>query len=229
MRTWTTKPGTRIIRLNNLRCSCYFIMKDNHAVLVDTSVVAERFIIEKALKKLGIKKPDAVVLTHSHFDHAANAEFFRQKYGCDVVIHENDYEGLMNGCTDLPDGVNQPFKSFTSFINSRNIVLPMQRFTPCERAIPVSYGATLNQYGINAVILSTPGHTDGSISIIVDSEIAIVGDCMVHRFKGKIFPPFAKRPDEVKASWARLVDTGCRIFLPAHGNEAPLDIIKEKL
>lgn len=229
MRTWETKLGTRVIRLNNLRCNCYFIIKDTAAVLVDTSVKAERFIIERAMKKLGLEKPNAVILTHNHFDHVGNAELFRSNYSCDVIIHEADHNGLASGCTDLPDGMSQPFKAFTKYINSREIILPFQRFTPCTEAIPARSGQGLDKYGINAVLLSTPGHTDGSVSIIVDNEIAIVGDCMVHKRRGEIFPPFAKHPDEVSGSWAKLADTGCRLFLPAHGNEIPSELVKARL
>jgi len=227
--TWITKYGTKVIRLNNFRCNCYFIVKENNAILVDTSIRAERSIIEKAMKKVGIDKPVVIVLTHNHFDHAGNVEFFRRKYNCDVIIHEKDYEGLRKGYTDLPDGINQPFKSATRFINSRKIILPFQKFPPCPKAIPVSDGVILKKYGINARILSTPGHTDGSISIIVDEEIALVGDCMVRSVNGEIFPPFAKHPDEVTRSWIKLINTGCRFFLPAHGNENSSEYVRKKM
>lgn len=229
MHTWTTVPGTKVIRLNNFRCSCYFIVKGNNAVLVDTSIRAERSIIERAMKKNGIKKPSAVVLTHNHFDHAGNAEFFRRKYKCDVLIHEKDYEGLRKGYTYLPDGMAQPFRWAVGFVNSRKIILPFQKFPPCPGAVPVSDGVTLEKYGINARIISTPGHTDGSVSIIVDNEIALVGDCMVRSVNGEIFPPFAEHPDEVAGSWIRLVNTGCRLFLPAHGKENSSEHVRKKI
>ena len=155
--------------------------------------------------------------------------FFRRKYNCDVIIHEKDYEGLRKGYTDLPDGINHPFKSATRFINSRKIILPFQKFPPCPKAIPVSDGVILKKYGINARILSTPGHTDGSISIIVDEEIALVGDCMVRSVNGEIFPPFAKHPEEVTRSWIKLINTGCRFFLPAHGNENSSEYVRKKM
>lgn len=229
MHTWETKQGTVIIKPNNIRCNCYFIVKDNNAVLVDTSIKAERAVIERAMKRSGLERPDAIILTHDHFDHAGNAEYFRRRYNCNVIIHENAYKGLTDGYTDLPDGMSQPYRSITGYINSREIILPIQRFTPCKEAIPVSDGATLTEYGINALLLSTPGHTDGSISIIVDGEIAIVGDCMVHKKRGEIFPPFAKHPNEVISSWQKLVNTGCRLFLPAHGKEISAELLKNKL
>lgn len=63
--------------------------------------------------------------------------------------------------------------------------------------------------------IPTPGHTCGSVSLIVDGEIAVVGDAMVGR--RSIFPPFADDVPELVRSWQKLLDTGCGLFLPAHG------------
>jgi glyoxylase-like metal-dependent hydrolase (beta-lactamase superfamily II) len=54
--------------------------------------------------------------------------------------------------------------------------------------------------------------------LVVDDEIAIVGDCMFGVFKSSIFPPVAEDPDEMIRSWGKLLETNCSIFLPSHGS-----------
>jgi glyoxylase-like metal-dependent hydrolase (beta-lactamase superfamily II) len=65
--------------------------------------------------------------------------------------------------------------------------------------------------------MHTPGHTRGSLSIVVDDEIALVGDTMFGVFKGSVFPPYAENAGVMIQSWGKLLDTSCRLFIPSHG------------
>ena len=84
----------------------------------------------------------------------------------------------------------------------------------------------LQDFGFNGYILHTPGHSPGSQSIIVDNEIALVGDAMFGVFPGSIFPPFADNEEELITSWGKLIQTGCRLFLPSHGTADKSDLLK---
>jgi len=77
--------------------------------------------------------------------------------------------------------------------------------------------------GINAYLIHTPGHSAGSMSLIIDNEIAIVGDCMFGVFKSSVFPPFLTSSKDLIDSWGRLIETGCTLFLPSHGKEKTRD------
>jgi hypothetical protein len=72
--------------------------------------------------------------------------------------------------------------------------------------------------GFNGYILNTPGHSIGSMSIIVDDEIAIVGDAIFGVFKKTVFPPFSDDVEQMIKSWRLLLDTNCSVFIPAHGS-----------
>ena len=48
----------------------------------------------------------------------------------------------------------------------------------------------LNEFGIDAYIIHTPGHSPGSLSVVVDDEVALVGDTVFGVFRGSVFPPF---------------------------------------
>ena len=55
------------------------------------------------------------------------------------------------------------------------------------------------------------------MSVVLDDEIALVGDTMVNAGPWSVFPPFADDVGLLLDSWRRLLETGCRIFLPGHG------------
>jgi glyoxylase-like metal-dependent hydrolase (beta-lactamase superfamily II) len=94
---------------------------------------------------------------------------------------------------------------------------PRLRCPPCRPDILVDDELSLADFGFNARIVYTPGHSPGSQSVIVDGEIALVGDAMFGIVPGSAFPPFASDVPLLVDSWGKLLVTGCRLFLPAHG------------
>jgi hydroxyacylglutathione hydrolase len=82
--------------------------------------------------------------------------------------------------------------------------------------------------GLDAYIMHTPGHTSGSVSVIVDDEIALVGDAMFGVFKGSVFPPYAENADEMVRSWGKLLGSHCRIFIPSHGTANNRSLVEKE-
>ncbi len=73
-------------------------------------------------------------------------------------------------------------------------------------------------------INETSGHSEDLRSILIDNEIAIIGDVMFGVFKNSIFPPYADNTIKMIKSWYRLLNTGCNIYLPGHGYEIKRDL-----
>ena len=55
-------------------------------------------------------------------------------------------------------------------------------------------------------------HLKGSMSLILNEDIALVGDAIIHRSK-RIYPPFANDEVQVKNSLQKLLETNCQQFL----------------
>ncbi|WP_028926163.1 N-acyl homoserine lactonase family protein [Pseudonocardia acaciae] len=94
---------------------------------------------------VGLEDIDLVVLSHLHFDHAGNAQMFKNT-GAKLLCHQREkefafgYEGLFNGAHLKTDYEGLPFET----VDGDTEILP---------------GVTL---------IETPGHTTGCMSMQVD-------------------------------------------------------------
>jgi glyoxylase-like metal-dependent hydrolase (beta-lactamase superfamily II) len=80
----------------------------------------------------------------------------------------------------------------------------------------------------NIKVIQTPGHTLASQSLIVDNELAYVGDAMFGVIKNNIFPPFADDVESMIFSWKKLYDTGCQTFYPGHGQKIERALLQKQ-
>jgi hydroxyacylglutathione hydrolase len=71
------------------------------------------------------------------------------------------------------------------------------------------------------------GHTQWSISLIIENEIALVGDTMFGVFPWTAFPPFASDESLMVNSWEKLVETKCKVFIPSHGAANSRDLVEK--
>ena len=91
---------------------------------------------------------------------------------------------------------------------------------------------SLQEFGIDGKIVYTPGHTKGSVSVLLETGEAFVG-CLAHnnlpfRFKPGL-PIYGEDIRKVKDSWRLLIKQGAKMIYPAHGNPFPVDVIKNIL
>lgn len=215
MKTFQTKNGFRVCRLISGRSNVFLVSKENKQILVDSSVQRNFKRIYKRLKKMGISKIDYLILTHSHFDHASNAGRIQTQYSAKVIIHQTEANFLSAGENPIPVGTN----IITSIILRLmgNFFLLKFRYEPCVADILVNSAFQFQNFDSNISLIHTPGHTMGSMCLIIDDEIAIAGDTIFGIFKKSAFPPFAEDTALLFESWGKLLKTNCRCFLPSHG------------
>jgi hydroxyacylglutathione hydrolase len=91
---------------------------------------------------------------------------------------------------------------------------------------------SLAQFGIPGEVLHTPGHTPGSVSILLETGEAFVGDLAMNMFPlrlGPGMPVFAHDLDQVRESWTILLDKGAAVIYPGHGKPFPADVMRRAL
>lgn len=227
MKAWQTKKGTQIMQLLNKSSNVYLIITKDFQVLVDTgktSAYDKLYINLEALSDSTCPLKH-LFLTHSHYDHCQNAAQLKDKYQYKIWLSEKEEGFAKNGFTPLPKGTNL----FSNWISILGQNLPKKNFS-----YPVFFPDVLiKEDGIleseGLKIILSPGHTDGSISIIVDEEIAIVGDALFGIFKNSVMPPFADDKKMMLQSWEKLLNTRAQLFLPGHGKEIERKLLQKEL
>src|SRR5699024_12645360 len=81
--------------LGDLGTNCYILYDSKNALIIDPGGEAEKII--DWLTKTNIE-PQAILLTHAHFDHIGGVDMLRLHYNIDVYLHsvEADWLGDAN-------------------------------------------------------------------------------------------------------------------------------------
>jgi hydroxyacylglutathione hydrolase len=212
--------------------TCY-ILKDQGTVMVDAGNPGCIKSFTKLLAFHNIKPEEILLIipTHGDFDHAGGAKELKAFTGAKIAMHQRDHDNLEQGIFHWPNGVT-PWGKF-----SRAMLLPFVKkigeFTPAKVDLILGDDRlSLKEYGIPGNIVYTPGHTYGSISVILDSGDAFVG-CLAHNrlpfvLKPKL-PIYAMDPELLKVSWAKVIRMGAKTIYPGHGKPFPLEKIVKYL
>ena len=208
--------------------NCYLIQGSQGYILVDTGSLRKGNVFRRKLKRLGISPTDIklIIITHAHYDHVGSLAVIKAMCGCPVAISPEEGNITREGLVVIPPGTN-PVGKLVSFIgnNSKWFL----RFPKCEVEYLISEEFSLNEYGIEGRIVPTPGHTPGSLSVLLDSGEAMVGDLAMNIPTGKIYPVFAEQPREVYISWQKLIAQGVERIYPAHGAAFAIERMENRL
>ena len=218
---WTTKEGHTVQRILGGRSNVYLVSHGDRRMLIDTGRETGRVNLVTALAAVGVESLDTLVLTHTHFDHVENTAYLQKQYGARVVVHAAEAKYLKEGKTPLPAGTFFLTRAIVRLASS--LARETSTYEPCQPDSVVD--DTFNLAIPGCRLLHTPGHSPGSMSVIVGDQIALVGDTIFGVFPHSIFPPFADDIRLMVSSWGSLLETGCRLFLPGHGSADSRELV----
>jgi glyoxylase-like metal-dependent hydrolase (beta-lactamase superfamily II) len=165
---------------------------------------------------------DLMVVTHAHFDHVGACLPLRQATGAPIAVHRLDADWLRTGTAAWPKGVTAWGKTFRTMAGPLTPLIRVPTFVP--DILVADEGLDLAPYGVDGRVVHTPGHSPGSLSVVLPSGEAFVGDLAMNGAPMCLRPRFgifAHDPELVPASWRRLVGMGVRTVYPAHGRPFP--------
>jgi len=228
MKMWQTKNGIHIYQVLKGRSNSYLIPIEMGNILVDTGKSSAYKRLRQNIDSVNLKssKIDMLILTHTHYDHCQNAFAISGQDRCKIAMSEKEAEFAAQGFTTLPKGTF----GITRIISGLGSLIGQRRFGyhPFSPDILISKDSELINYGVGISLILTEGHSRGSVSVIVDNEIALVGDAMIGTYKNTIFPPFADDIQKMIKSWGRLLETECVTFLPGHGKEIKRKLLQQE-
>jgi glyoxylase-like metal-dependent hydrolase (beta-lactamase superfamily II) len=207
-----------------------FAIKGERTVLVDAGNAGDGPRILAALDKLGVAPGDVslIVLTHSHFDHFGGLRFLKGATGAPVAVGRAD-------APHLARGANPPAKVETAWGQVVMRLIPWRGPNPdlaVDAGVPVDAELDLADYGVEARVVATPGHTAGSLSVLLPSGEALVGDLVMRSLMVLGTPAiafFAQDKPESRRSLRTVLDCGARVVVSTHGGAFAPDEIRRHL
>ena len=147
-----------------------------------------------------------ILLTHGHFDHILGVHGLKEASGAKVVIHKSDAEHLLDPEKSLCEG---------------NFPEPQ---TPVKADVLVSEGDIIRLGNEEIKVMSTPGHTRGSVCYILEKDRVIFsGDTLFCMTAGRT-DFFDGSESDLKKSLRRLTEIeGDYRVLPGHNRETTLE------
>jgi hydroxyacylglutathione hydrolase len=210
---------------------CYILQGDG-IIMIDGGTPGQAKHFMEALERLSIRPGDIrlIVLTHGHWDHIGSAREIKEITGAPIALHRREKDWLEKSLKPLPPGVTTWGHIFARIMA---IFMPLVHVPATDVDLVLGDAEfSLLEYGIPGQIIHTPGHSKGSVSVLLESEEAFVGDLAMSEFPLRLtpgLPIFAEDMQKVKESWKVLLDKGAKTIYPAHGKPFPADIIRKAL
>jgi glyoxylase-like metal-dependent hydrolase (beta-lactamase superfamily II) len=151
----------RSAEVGSFAANCYLLACDEtrEGVIIDPGAEARTILDMVAKEKV---KVQYIINTHGHVDHVGANEEVRQALGVPLLIHEADSEMC-----------KKPHASLSAFVGKLHLAVPNHLLTDGEK---------IKAGNLTIEVISTPGHTKGSISLLVDGAL-FTGDTL---FAGSI-------------------------------------------
>jgi glyoxylase-like metal-dependent hydrolase (beta-lactamase superfamily II) len=175
-----------------------------------------------------------ILLTHHHDDHAGLAARLASECDARIISHELELAPLEKGENVLPPPANRRAGMTYYGAKLSGGMTPFPPVAPTDKDIVISGDddLLLRNIGIDGQILCTPGHTKGSISVLLDDGNAFVGDLTSNSFKltgVKHRPFYVDSIDDLFSSWSKVLDAGAKTIHPVHGKPFPAERLRPLL
>lgn len=160
--------------LGPVQTNCFFLINEDtkELLIIDPADRAQGII--DWIQSEGLK-PVAILLTHGHFDHIMAVEGLRKEYQIPMYASKDEVEVLANP--------------------KLNVSTMMGAYVSMKADELFADGDVLELAGMKLKVISTPGHTIGSVCFYIEEEkMLISGDTLFEASVGRTdFPTGSSR------------------------------------
>jgi hydroxyacylglutathione hydrolase len=191
--------------LGPLQTNCYIVYnQEKKCLIIDPGEEAEKLI--KFIKEKGVK-PQAVLITHAHFDHIGALDDIREEFDIPAYIHEKEANWLLDPA-----------------LNGSQLFMAgkMVRMKPADHILTNEGKMTVGDFSFH--VYETPGHSPGSVSFYFENEgFVVAGDALFNGSIGRTDLPFGNHEQLLKSIHDKLLTLPEEtIVLPGHGPETEI-------
>jgi glyoxylase-like metal-dependent hydrolase (beta-lactamase superfamily II) len=193
----------------------HIISNSRGVVVIDAGMPHQARRIAGKIRALGHSPQDVrlIVITHGHVDHAGSALALKRLTGAPIAMHRADARLTATADLKIPPGRNRAMDAAGRMIIRFGWAMPIEPFAP---DVWLDDEQSLREFGINARVVHTPGHTAGSISIALDDGTLLVGDALLNIVRVS-FPLWWEDAAQARASAHKILSLQPRVCYSGHG------------
>ena len=189
-------PSVTIVNVGYRSTNFWVVSAGRSRLLVDLGWAGMFGALQAELRRKSVPLSEIThgFATHYHIDHGGCAQDLKNA-GMRLIVAPEQIAAIPGMTRWL-----KPGEPFTPINTGDNLEVP------CADS-----RALLATLGIAGELIHTPGHSDDSISLLLDSGEVFTGDLTDPRMIGD------ENPDLVLNSWRTLVARGARVLYAGHG------------
>jgi len=193
--------GVNIVNAGYDSANYYVIEQNRTRLLVDVGWpgTLPKLLASLKHKGLALKDLNYLFVTHYHPDHAGLVQELKDK-GIKHIVLEQQLSAIPLLKTHM--------KADSGYVDIR--VQDSLHLTTAKSR------AWLTGIGLSGEMVSTPGHSADSISLVLDDGVAFTGDLLIPSMAD------ADKAEIVQQSWGRLRELHVRTIYPGHGPIRPM-------
>lgn len=210
--------------------NCYLLCGEK-TILIDGGAPGHVDHFMRGMERVGIspRDIDLILLTHGHADHIGSLHPIQAVTGAKVAVHRHDRAWVESGKPALPPGITSWGRTL--------IKLATRLYKPILRACRVDCvlddeEVSLSTYGIPGKVIHTPGHSIGSICVLLNTGEVFAGDMAMQAWflrQKPGLPVLAEDMNLVVQSWKKLIRMGAKRVYPAHGPDFSVEVIHKEI
>ena len=171
---------------NTFNVNSYFIEENNHFIIIDP------VLTEGTRKEINQHFVDFAILTHEHYDHVLSVNEINSNSLFPVYCGQAASTALKDPKKNL-SRYSGFLLEFIPFIDKTAMISIADYSCECENIL--HDGQSISWQGHELFIKETPGHSKGSICILLDGKYLFSGDTVFSKYETAVKLPGGSRKD----------------------------------